>query len=240
MSTRSSGRRLAILGFHKIGEPPSRGWKTWWYIPEATFVGYLKFLHENHWQVIDLTALLKGLAEPDSLPERAALLTFDDGHRSMRDVALPRLLRFGCPAVLFVPTGFIGGRNDFDAGVEPVEEMCEWGDLRELERCGVSIQSHGVSHRRFSWLDLPEEEEELVRSKAALEAGLGKPVEVFAYPYGDEGVNPRELQRALRRAGYRAACLYGGGPNPLPITDPYRLARLAMGPDTDLKAALGE
>jgi hypothetical protein len=78
----------------------------------------------------------------------------------------------------------------------------------------------------------------LVRSKAVLEEGLGKPVEVFCYPYGDAGREPGQTARALRRAAYRAACLYGGGPNPVPPADPYRLARLAMGPDTDLRAAL--
>lgn len=40
-------------------------------------------------------------------------------------------------------------------------------------------------------------------------------------------------------AGYRAACLYGGGPSPIPPADAYFLPRLAMGPDTDLRALLG-
>ena len=69
--------------------------------------------------------------------------------------------------------------------------ICDWDDLRELERLGVSIQSHGASHRPFSKLSLPEQEEELTRSKTALEANLEKPVEVFAYPYGDGGTEPR-------------------------------------------------
>lgn len=231
-------RTLAILGFHKIGEPPPNGWETWFYIPEAVFVDYLSYLHENGWQVIDLAAFLRGLAEPDSLPERAALLTFDDGYRSMLTSALPLLLKFEYPAVIFVPTDFIGGRNSFDADCEPEEAICDWDELRQLDRWGVSVQPHGASHRPFSELNLAQQEEELHRSKATLEAGLGKRVEVFSFPYGDDGVNPQVVKKALQRAGYKAACLYGGGPNPLPIANPYRLARLAMGPDTDLKAAL--
>jgi hypothetical protein len=34
--------------------------------------------------------------------------------------------------------------------------------------------------------------------------------------------------------------LYGGGPAHLPAADPYRLTRLAVGPDTDLQAELWE
>jgi peptidoglycan/xylan/chitin deacetylase (PgdA/CDA1 family) len=235
---RPNGRVLAILGYHKIGEPPSGGWETWFYIPEETFAEHLSYLRENGWQVIDLETFLRGLAVPDSLPERAALLTFDDGYRSMRTVTLPWLLRFGYPAVLFVPTDYIGGPNTFDADVEPEEVLCDWDDLSELERQGVSIQSHGASHRAFSELDPAGREEELRRSKAVLEAGLGKPVELFSYPYGDSGAKPPEIEELMERAGYRAACLYGGGPNLVPITDRFHLARLAMGPDTDLQAAL--
>ena len=231
-------RTLAILSYHKIGEPPPDGWRTWFYVPEETFYGHLSYLREHGWQVIDLPALFKGITAPESLPERAALLTFDDGYRSMRTVALPWLLRFGSPAVLFVPTDYVGGFNGFDAGDEPEEVLCDWDDLRELERLGVSIQSHGASHRPFSKLSLPEQEEELTRSKTALEANLANPVEVFAYPYGDGGTEPRLTCRALERAGYRAACLYKGGPNPVPMVDPFRLSRLAVGPDTDLQVAL--
>jgi peptidoglycan/xylan/chitin deacetylase (PgdA/CDA1 family) len=237
---RSIDRVLAILAFHKIGEPPPGGWETWNYIPEATFAGYLSYLRENDWQVLDLAAFLRGLAKPDTLPERAALLTFDDGYQSMLTVTLPWLRRFGFPAVLFVPTGFIGRRNAFDDGIEPEEAICDWDELRELERCGVSVQSHGVTHRPFSELDSDEQEEELVRSKTLLEAGLGKVIEVLAYPYGDCGVNPQALNQMLKQAGYRAACLYGGGPSPLPVADWYRLPRLAMGPDTNLQEGLGQ
>jgi len=232
------GQVLAILGFHKIGGPPAGGWDTWFYVSEATFSALLSQLQENAWHVIDLQTFLVGLAAPTSLPKRSVLLTFDDGYQSMRQVALPWLLRFGYPGLLFVPTDYIGKCNEFDAGIEPQEAICDWDDLRELERHGVSVQSHGASHRRFSELASAELEEELRRSKATLEAGLGKPVEVIAYPFGDGGVNQQAVQRALERTGYRAACLYGGGPNRLPVANPYRLARLAIGPDTNLQAAL--
>ena len=252
VSSRSNGRTLAILGFHKIGEPQPDGWETWFYIPEATFVEQLGYLREDGWQVIDLATFLEGLVAPGNLPERAALLTFDDGYRSMRTVALPLLRRFGYPAVLFVPTDFIGGRNTFDAA-EPEEALCDWDDLVELERRGVSVQSHGASHRPLSDLTPAAQEEELRRSKTTLEAGLGKRVEVFSYPYGDDGVSSypygddgassqvlRGVRETLKRAGYRAACLYGGGPTSLPAADPYRLTRLAVGPDTDLHEELRE
>ena len=233
MGIQRNSRTLAILGFHKIGPAPG-GWETWFYVPQATFVSYLDYLKEDGWQVLDVAAFLRGLVEPDSLPERAALITFDDGYRSILDYGLPELRFFSYPAVMFVPTAFIGGHNDFDADNEPEEAICGWEELRELERCGVSVQSHGVSHRAFSGLNPAEQEQEILRSKAALEDGLGKPVEVFSYAYGDCGPAPEATRSMLERAGYRAACLYGGGPHRVPVADTYRLDRVAVGPDTDL------
>src|SRR2546430_3668079 len=89
--TPSRGRVLAILGFHKIGGPPAGGWDTWFYVSEATFSSFLSQLQEGAWRVIDLQTFLVGLAAPASLPTRSALLTFDDGYRSMRQIALPWL-----------------------------------------------------------------------------------------------------------------------------------------------------
>jgi len=230
-------KRLAILGFHKIGDSPA-DWDSWFYIPERTFAGHLSCLKDEGWPVIDLEAFLRGLGAPETLPERSALLTFDDGYRSIREVALPWLVRFGYPGVMFVPTDFIGGFNSFDGSNEPEEPICDWAELCELQRRGVSIQSHAASHRPFSKLDPAEQEREIVQSKAVLEAQLGAAVEVLAYPYGDPGADPGRLQLALKHAGYRAAFLYGGGLARLPAEDPYVLPRVAMGPDTDLKAEL--
>jgi peptidoglycan/xylan/chitin deacetylase (PgdA/CDA1 family) len=237
---RSTNRTLAILGFHKIGEPSEGDYPTWNYVPESVFVDQLGQLKENGWEIIDLETFLRGLSDPHALPTHSALLTFDDGYRTMLTVTLPILRRFGYPAVLFVPTSFIGGRNTFDEGIEPVEDICSWDELRELERQGVSVQSHGVTHRAFSSLDTDALRQELEQSKTELESGLDKSIEVIAYPYGDAGANPEVTNEILERAGYRAACLYGGGANAWPVTNVYGLTRFAMGPDTDLSALLTE
>ena len=115
---------------------------------------HLAYLRDTGWTAIDLATFVAGLDEAERLPERAVLLTFDDGYRSIVEVALPWLQRFGYPGVVFVPTAFIGGRNAFDDGAEPAEAICNWEELAELERHGApASQSHGVTHRPFSELD---------------------------------------------------------------------------------------
>jgi peptidoglycan/xylan/chitin deacetylase (PgdA/CDA1 family) len=226
--------RIAVLGYHKVGAPGPGAWETWYYVPEDVFAGHLTALRDGGWQPVDAATFVRGLAEPGTLPERAALVTFDDGYRSVLDIALPWLERFDFPGVLFVPTDFVGRTNLFDAESEPEEPLCDWGELRQLDRRGVAVESHAASHRTFSELTPSERALELERSKAVLQTELGRTVQLFAYPYGDDGGAAAQV----REAGYRAAFGYGGGPISMPPEDLYRVERLAIGPDSDLEAML--
>jgi peptidoglycan/xylan/chitin deacetylase (PgdA/CDA1 family) len=238
--TSAAGKRVAVLAYHKIGEPPAGEYPTWNYVPEATFLEQLALLAERQWTVLAFDELRRGLAAPGLLSERSAVLTFDDGYRSMHSTVLPLLERFDLPAVLFVPTSYVGGENSFDAWVEPCEAICDWPELVDLERRKVSIQSHGVSHRQFSELSNPEIRDEIARSKDALEAAIGHSVSGIAYPYGDPGNDSAALDAMLAEAEYEIGFLYKGGVLSLPVADRFRLTRVAMGPDSDLATLLEE
>jgi peptidoglycan/xylan/chitin deacetylase (PgdA/CDA1 family) len=233
--------RVAILSYHKIGPPAAGGWETWYYVPSHTFEGQLLWLRREGYQFIHLSALLLGLDDAAALPERAALVTFDDGYRNNLTAALPVMQRLGVPGVVFVPTRHIGGTNTWDylKGPEPHEPICTWDELRELERGGVRIESHSASHPFFSNLTEDEQLRELRESKRDLEKGMRRAVELVAYPYGDAGRDATLAQKLAQMVGYRAACLYGGGTVTFPGADRWRLPRLAMGPDSDLAAMIG-
>jgi peptidoglycan/xylan/chitin deacetylase (PgdA/CDA1 family) len=59
------------------------------------------------------------------------------------------------------------------------------GDIREWAERGIEIGSHGRTHRSLPSCTDAELEDELRGSRAALEAIVGKPVDAFAYPFGD-------------------------------------------------------
>jgi peptidoglycan/xylan/chitin deacetylase (PgdA/CDA1 family) len=235
-----ASRELLVLAFHKIGAPPAGSSNTWFYIPTPVFEEYLKWLRDSSWRVIDADTFVAGLTHPEILPLRSALLTFDDGYRSMCNTAVPLLSVYGFRSVLFVPTSFVGGTNCFDEGIEPEEPICDWDDLLEIQRCGVSLQSHGVTHRHLSELDLDELRHELRTSKSALETRTGQSVTLFSFPYGDGGSSLEIAATELCQAGYRAAFLYGGGRERIPPKSCYRLSRVAVGADTDLMAIVGD
>jgi hypothetical protein len=68
----------------------------------ALFLGDLiAMFKQNGWQVIDSQTLVRSISEPEILPERAAVLTFDDGYRSVLTIAAPILAKYELPAVVF-------------------------------------------------------------------------------------------------------------------------------------------
>jgi peptidoglycan/xylan/chitin deacetylase (PgdA/CDA1 family) len=241
ISTDRTDRLLAILAHHRVGEPPSGADDPWYYVPEGVLAEQLTAVQSAGWEFVDVAQAVRGLSAPEELPPRSALLTFDDAYLSLLELGLPVLRDLNCPAVVFVPAGLVGGVSAFEGGVaKPVEPLCGWDELRALEDGGVSAQPHGLKHQYFSRLGAEAIQAELERSKQILEEGLGKTVDVFAFPYGDGGTDPDAVTEALERAGYRAACLYGGGPVPLPAADPYRLSRLTLGLDSDVVGEINE
>jgi peptidoglycan/xylan/chitin deacetylase (PgdA/CDA1 family) len=240
MTSSSDDTRAAILAYHKIGEPPHGTWQTWNYVPTETFLDHLSILAQDGWQVIDLDRLVAGVVDGDPLPRRSAVLTFDDGYQSMLTVAEPCLAKFGHPSVLFVPTEFVGGSNQFDTGSEPEEPICTWDELRELQQRGCSVQSHSAAHRSFDELPFEQQVEELVTSKQAMEENLDHAIHSFSFPFGARGNNAEQIDAAFADAGYKTAFRYHGGVQRFPGAAAFDLRRVPVGPDTDLRRQLAK
>ena len=228
---------VAVLRFRRI-EDRDRGHP---FVPHAVppkaFARCLSWLRRNGWMVVDAERFLEGLDDPGGLPERSALLTIDGSYRSFIRDALPILRAHALPAVVFVPVHFIGRDAALESDSRP-SPMCTLNDLRYLASQGISVQSLGVSSRPFDTLSEPEREWEMMRSRQALEAALQRPVELFAFPRGDPGPDPRASTETARRCGYRAAFVCRGSVNHVTEADRFRLARVTVGPATDLSRPL--
>jgi peptidoglycan/xylan/chitin deacetylase (PgdA/CDA1 family) len=75
-----------------------------------TFRAQLEFL-KAHYQVIPLGELIQALASGGPLPDRAAVITIDDGYRSIYTVAYPALAALQLPAAVFLATEFVDSRR---------------------------------------------------------------------------------------------------------------------------------
>lgn len=125
------------------------------------------------------------------------LITFDDGNSSDFEIALPALLQRGLRAIFFVCSGRIG-----QPGFLSIDQ------LRELQSNGMTIGSHGVSHRPWRDLGGSELQSEVAESRKILSEICGETVDLAACPFGSYD---RRVLRALKNAGYHAVYTSDGG-----------------------------
>jgi len=80
-----------------------------------------------------------------------------------------------------------------------------WDEIRFLASQGWAVGSHSRRHPILSRLPEDEAAAEVVESKARLEAELGRPVLVFAYPNGKATDYSEATKWTIQKAGYRGA-----------------------------------
>ena len=223
-------RALRVLMYHKIndrdGNPLS--------VPVSLFDEQMAQLRELGYTVVDIDAVLDHYVDGAPLPPRAVLITFDDGYRDNLENALGVLRRHGYPAVLFAPIGFLDSslplpHEERLAQQGVVNATLDWSDLPELERGGIRVEAHGISHRPLADLELDEAAREIALSKLRLEEALGRPVRAFAYVKGSEAHYKPVHLSLLRQAGYDIAFTSVSGANSS-RTDPLRLHRYNVEP----------
>lgn len=88
----------------------------------------------------------------------------------------------------------------------------------------VTIGAHSVSHASLSALTEAEQAHELGASRRRLEELLGKPVEVFSYPFGTRSDYNAVTVRLCREAGFRKAATAFPG-HCYRWTDPFQIPR---------------
>jgi len=123
-------------------------------------------------------------------------LTFDDGFRSFATIVAPLLEEHGLPAALFVATERVGGTNAWDTSLDgdslPVFPLLDWDGIAAVAERGVSVGSHGRTHRSFTSLDTSAVTDEMEGSFDDLRRELGVAPTALAYPYGDAAARERE------------------------------------------------
>ncbi len=226
---RGQQRPLPILMYHEVA-PPGETTSRLAVRPDA-LADQLGYLHAQGYRTVtaaDLAAALSGRGE---LPDRAVVLTFDDGYEDFHRRALPLLEEYGFTATLFVTTGWLEDAAPLAAGQRP-GRMLSWSQVAEAKAAGVEIAAHSVAHPQLDQLPPRRLHEELHVSKAQLEDRLGAPVTGLAYPFGYSNARVRQAARDL---GHEYACAVG---NTMMSSQPdlFALPRLTIRRTTGMPA----
>lgn len=195
---------IPILAYHRFD--PTRPGSTTITVP--VFEAQLRWLAEHGYQVIGLHDAVAALRDPPAGGMRRAVITIDDGHRSVYATLFPLIRKHRTPVTLFI----------YPSAISNADYAMTWDQLREMQASGlVDIQSHTLWHPNFNAERRRRSaasyqafvDDQLQRSKSTIEARLHNKVDMLAWPFG---IVDAELEAAARKAGYTAALAYEGGP----------------------------
>jgi peptidoglycan/xylan/chitin deacetylase (PgdA/CDA1 family) len=219
---------IPILMYHAVAEHPAAATRGLSVRPEM-LAAQLALLRQQGFTTLTFSRLGAALRDGAALPERPIVLTFDDGYADFHHEALPRLVRYGATATLFVTTGWVADAGKHAAGL-PLDRMLHWSQIDEVLAAGFEVGAHSHSHAQLDQLPDAALRQELSLSKVLLEDRLGQEVPALAYPYGYSSARVRE---AVCAAGYRHAAAVSNAAA-RPNADLVALPRLTIRRSTSL------
>jgi peptidoglycan/xylan/chitin deacetylase (PgdA/CDA1 family) len=190
------GNSLTVLIYHRFGEEryPTTN------VSVDGFQEQLAYLRDNNYQVLELAQLYQYLSEKKELPEKAAVITIDDGYKSVYQHAWPLLQSFGYPFTIFIYVKATDNKH---------WDYMTWDQVRELQAQGVDFQNHGYGHHRFGTRPKEMNEQEynewiaadFAKSTKIMEQELGVKPRFLALPYGEYN---RTVINLAKKAGFEA------------------------------------
>lgn len=244
----SSQPRVIILGYHEVeadGLPhhaviprllasgSASDEMQMYTISTEAFRQQLDALAAHGYTVIPLAELQRFLAgQRDSLPERSAVITADDGWASLATPMWSELRHCGYPVTAFVYPRVLDRHGHHPYNLT-------WEQVAELAHQGLDIESHSFSHpflSRARHRDLDDAqyqqwlENELRQSRDEIVEHVGGQVRFLAYPYGDYDAG---VIAAAKKAGYAGAVTVTGG-TVTRSSDPFAMNRYLVFHDTSL------
>lgn len=174
--------QLYVLMYHML--IPDGASESDWVITQDRFREDLQWLADNGYTTVLPSELVAG----NPLPERAVMLTFDDGYTSCYTLALPLLQEYQAKAAISLITGHVvNGNLDF----------LTWEQCRELTQTGLvefGAHTHTLHSSEYGGImRAPEETREEYEARVfpdlqtnidLLEENIGIKVQLFAYPMG--------------------------------------------------------
>ncbi len=103
--------RLIIIMLHDLIEDNSEAdaWSNFDKPGRSQFEVLIRFLNERY-RILSVEDAMEEISGEGRIAEPTVALTFDDGCRSVYDIAFPELKKHNTPATVFLPTDWINGK----------------------------------------------------------------------------------------------------------------------------------
>ncbi|WP_344529980.1 polysaccharide deacetylase family protein [Streptomyces albiaxialis] len=206
--------------YHAVGDDPAKATRALSVTPKA-FAEQMEFLEDGGFTPLTTAELGALWRAGKAAPERAVLITFDDGYEGVHRHALPVLTKHAFAAGLFVSTGWLPGPHHAGGALDT---MLTWEQVRELAGAGLEIGGHSHTHPQMDQLSDEALRYEIAHCRELLAQETGTAPVSFAYPFG---YSSRRVRQAVRDGGFQQSLAVN---NALASTrqSPFALTRLTV------------
>lgn len=148
---RAANRPYVAVAFHDVAD--QRTDADDYTVTTGNLVSFFEWLRGHDWTAITLDDIARAKAGVKPLPERAILITFDDGFRSLYTRVYPLLLAYRIPVLASLMVGTLDATADSELRFQYVagtgsavvqrSQFLTWAEAREMKRSGlVEFASH--------------------------------------------------------------------------------------------------
>lgn len=221
----------SVLGYHSVVDDTAPKEEKNFFpqtLSASMLVNHFNWLRQNGYNIISWQQVIDAENGKGTLPEKAVLLSFDDGYRTMYNVIYPILKAYNYPAVFAPVVGWIDtptdGKIHYANKMLPRNLFVTWQEIREMEQSGlVEIASHtydshhGVlanpGHSQIpaiispTYIDNKYETkaeyrqrltQDFTQSAQSIYRNLGKPPRIMVWPYGKFNDTAVEVARQAK------------------------------------------
>ncbi len=203
---------LPIVMYHQLTKNPDKSGK--YVLTLEQFEKDLQYLESKGYQSVSIKQLMDFSQGNGDIPEKAVMITFDDGNETLYEYALPLLEKYGFTAVGFV----VGALADYYTGINDHNlnySYLNWSQIKEMSDGNiVEIESHsydlhknnngrsGIKKKKSESIDDYREFlcSDVSKMKTAMENNTGKTPVAFAFPFGS--FSPESTQ-ILSECGFK-------------------------------------
>lgn len=175
--------RIPILMYHSISSGNNLR------VPPVEFREQMKWLHDNGYYTLTPEEAYIVLTENKKPREKTVFITFDDGYEDNYIDAYPILKEYALKATIFMIGKYIGKQNHLTEA-----------QMKEMNRDGISIQSHTFNHLELPGLTKSQQLDDLTRSKQIFDQLLDQETSIICFPVGRYN---EETKTFAEQSGYK-------------------------------------
>jgi peptidoglycan/xylan/chitin deacetylase (PgdA/CDA1 family) len=161
--------------------------------------------------------------------KRNVIITFDDVTENQLEFAVPLLKKYGFKATFFIPFGYVGKTDLWNAEHAVYQKIMTVEQLKLLDASVVELAHHSFFHKKYSTQTEYEIQKDFDYSFDFIKQNDLRVYPALAYPYGNypkKGKEKEEFFKILERNNIKMAFRIGNRVNKVPIKNKFEVQRI--------------